>query len=229
MKIAVVTAIFGGKDTQKPFPPQSVECDYYCFTEENTPVPLPNLPDRLKAKYFKLQMHRVLPIYDAYVWIDGNIEVKSPDFVKVMTDGLDGIRIQRHHERQTIKEEIEFILSSENEYLTTRYGAQPLKQEYEWYLSQGMPEWATLYSCNIFAFRINEGRNSKKYTKICKEFFTKWWILVCEWSWFDQSAFSFLAHKRGFYSAYFDVLPISLGPMFDNPYFTLHPHTKPLG
>ena len=184
MKIAVVTAIFGGKDTPKPFPSQSVECDYYCFTEANSPVPLPNFPDRLKAKYFKLQAHRVLPGYDAYVWIDGNIEVKSADFVKVMTDRLDGIRIQRHHERDTIKEEIDFILASKNEYLTTRYAAQPLKEEYEHYLSKGMREDAPLYSCNVFSYTC--------FTPINRSIIERWWSLVLAWSWFDQSAFSFL-------------------------------------
>lgn len=238
MKIAVVTAIFGGKDTQKPFPPQSVECDYYCFTEENTPVPLPNLPDRLKAKYFKLQMEKFIPWYDTYVWIDGNIEVKSPDFVKKMTENIpfSPIVIQRHHERQTIKEEIDFILSSENEYLTTRYGKQPLKQEYEYYLKEGMPKNAPLYSCNIFAY--NARGNGASF------FMAYWWRLCLHWSWFDQSAFSYLAwmHNQDYdkykkiykkqgrkYQGNPVVNVINLGPMFDNPYFTLHPHTKPLG
>ena len=220
MKIAVITAVFGGVDAPKPFAAQSVECDRFYFTEANSPVPLPNLPDRLRAKYFKLQMHRVLPGYDAYVWIDGNIEVTSPDFVKVMTAGLecDDIVIQRHHERNTIKEEIEFILASENPYLTARYGAQPLKEEYEWYLKQGMPESARLYSCNIFAYiSINHA----------KRFFDNWWNLVLEWSWFDQSAFSYLVWKM--YKEFaFDAFDLNLGPMFNNPYFILHPHAKPL-
>ena len=106
MKTAVITAVFGGMDTPKPFAPQSVECDRIFITEENSPFPLPNLPPRLQAKYFKLQAHRAFPEYDAYVWIDGNIEVTSPDFVKVMTHRLSGIRIQKHHERKTIEEEI---------------------------------------------------------------------------------------------------------------------------
>lgn len=222
MKIAVVTAVFGGVDAPKPFAAQSVECDRFYFTEANSPVPLPNLPDRLRAKYFKLQMHRVLPAYDAYVWIDGNIEVTSPDFVKVMTDNLDGIRIQRHHERETIKEEIEFILTSENPYLTARYGAQPLKEEYEWYLSQGMPEDAALYSCNIFAWIINSGSDTRP-----ARFFDYWWRLCLEWSWFDQSAFSFLA--RVYLTKPIGIVGVvNLGPMFNNPYFILHPHAKPL-
>jgi hypothetical protein len=217
MKIAVITAIFGGKDTPKPFPEQSVPCDFYCFTEENTPVPLPNLPDRLKAKYFKLQAHRILPGYDAYVWIDGNIEVKSADFVKVMTDNLTGIRIQRHHERDTLEDEVDFVLLSTNPYLTTRYGNQPLKEEYEYYKLNGADRDALLYSCNIFSYHACR-----------RKFFTKWWLLVLEWSWFDQSAFAFLARKN-LYTKRECVRPIDLGPMFNNPYFTLHSHAKPLG
>jgi hypothetical protein len=218
MKIAVITAIFGGKDTPKPFPPQSVECDYYCFTEENTPVPLPNLPDRLKAKYFKLQAHRVLPGYDHYIWIDGNIEVKSADFVKEMVGefGPSGVVIQKHHERQYIGDEINFILASDNSYLTTRYGHQPLFEEAEHYQREGMPLDAPLYACNIFA---------RDRSDTTHEFFDSWWDLVLCWSWFDQSAFSYLAWE---FSEQF-VAWIDLGPMFNNPYFTLHPHTKPLG
>lgn len=212
MKIAVITAIFGGMDTPKPFPAQSIECDFFCFTEENSPVPLPNLPDRLKAKYFKLQAHRVLPGYDYYIWIDGNIEVKSPDFVKKMVEAAKyGIAIQKHHERETIEQEIDFILNSENIYLTTRYGAQPLKQEYEYYLSQGMPPNAPLYSCNIFCYNAAVD---------IPEFFDQWWRIVLLLSWFDQSAFSFLAW---FYNC---VATVNLGAMFDNLYFTLHHHNR---
>lgn len=209
MKIAVITAIFGGMDTPKPFAAQSVECDRIVITEENTRFPIPNLPPRLQAKYFKLQAHRVWPFYDAYVWIDGNIEIKHPDFVKIMTENLYTIRIQAHHERKTIREEIEFILASDNPYLTTRYGSQPLKREYEYYLALGMSENALLYSCNLFAY---------EKTELNALFFNKWWDLVLRWSWFDQSAFSFLTKLDPY------ITPFYLGEMFDNPYFTLHPH-----
>ena len=224
MKIAVLTAIFGGKDTPKPFPAQSVPCDYFCFTEENTPVPLPNLPDRLKAKYFKLQAHRVLPGYDAYVWIDGNIEVKSSEFVAKMVECFeyDEIAIQRHHERKTIGEEIDFIAASENPYLTTRYSREMLQDEYKFYLKSGMPAHAPLYSCNIFAWDNSDYQHPSP-----ADFFDEWWNLALAWTWFDQSAFSFLMWKH--WKDFEIVWQLDLGPMFDNPYFTLHSHTKPLG
>lgn len=222
MKIAAVTAVFGGKDHVKPFAEQSIPCDHYCFTEENSPVPLPNLPDRLKAKYFKLQAHRVLPEYGAYVWIDGNIEVKHPDFVARMIEAAgQGIAIQKHHERQTIQEEIDFILASENPYLTTRYREQPLRQEYRYYLAQGMPPDTPLYACNLFAWSRDSG--------YIDPFFNEWWSLVLEWSYFDQSAFSYLAWK---YRHSYAIVPVhtpDLGGMFSSPHFTLHPHAKALG
>jgi hypothetical protein len=213
MKILVLTAIFGGKDTPKPFPKQSIDCDYKCITEQNTPVPLPNLPDRLKAKYFKLQAHKVFPGYDYYVWIDGNIEVTSTDFVQKIIDATHGIAIQAHHERQTIKQEIDFILNSENPYLTTRYKEQPLKQEYEYYLSKKMSPSAPLFACNIFAWHYFQ----------C-DFLNGWWDLVLQWSWFDQSAFSFLFKKEPFC-----IDTVNFGPMLDNPYFKLHSHAQPFG
>jgi hypothetical protein len=138
-----------------------------------------------------------------------------------MTEGLerDDIVIQRHHERETIKEEINFILESENEYLTTRYGAQPLREEYEWYLRQGMPEGAPLYSCNIFAYNARQDLYWDATDPV--GLFDCWWNLVLAWSWFDQSAFSFLAYNDS------AVHTVNLGPMFNNPYFILHPHSKP--
>lgn len=209
MKIAVITAVFGDMDTPKPFATQSVECARIFVTEENSPFPLPNLPPRLQAKYFKLQAHRAFPEYDAYVWIDGNIEVTSPDFVKVMTEDLEGIRIQRHYERKTIREEIEFILASNNQYLRTRYGEQPLLREYEFYLNAEMPDSSSLYSCNIFSYPAHK-RNLLDW----------WWDMVLQWSWFDQSAFSYLNWMTAC------AKPVELGPIFNNPYYILHPHTN---
>jgi hypothetical protein len=211
MKIAVISAIFGDMEKEKPFVYQSVDCHRYVFTPANSPFPLTNLPPRLQAKYFKLQAHHVLPNYDAYVWIDGNIEVTNPDFVRCMTESLHRkIRIQKHHERETIFEEVAFILGSDNPYLTTRYGNQPLKQEYEYYLHAGMPHNTPLFSCNIFSWDNSIGN---------KYWFNEWWNLVLQWSWFDQSAFSYLHFKYAN-----SVETVDFGPMLNNDYFILHPH-----
>lgn len=224
MKIAVITAIFGSTDEQKPFCAQSmpdgVEVERFVFNEVNTPIPLPNLPPRLQAKYFKTQSHYIpaLKGYDVHVWIDGNIEVTNKGFIAALTYPLFSgdifkITIQEHHERSTIEQEIGFILDSmDNPYLAVRYGEQPLEDEYNSYLDNGMPPNAKLYSCNVFA---------RKVGKVSNTMFDEWWRLCVEWSWFDQSAFSYLADKASGV-----VAVVDMGGVCTSPYYTLHGHTQ---
>lgn len=232
MKIAVITAIFGNTDEVKPFcaqsMPEGIEVERFVFNELNTPIPLPNLPPRLQAKYFKTQSHHIpaLKGYDIHIWIDGNIEVTNKGFVVALVyplvDGtkqayeenrLSKITIQAHHERQTIEQEIGFILDSmDNPYLAVRYGSQPLEDEYNSYLDNGMPPTAKLYSCNVFA---------RKVGRVSNEIFDEWWRLCVEWSWFDQSAFSYIASRAE------DVVhTVDLGGVCTSPYYTLHGHTQ---
>lgn len=224
MKIAVITAVFGGMDSEKAFCAQSVpngvEVERFFYTEANSPIPLPNLPPRLQAKYFKTQSHHIpeLQDFDIHVWIDGNIEVTNKGFVAALTyplfsDVYTKVCIQKHHERNTIEEEIQFILNSmENPYLSTRYGNQPLEQEYAHYLSMRMEPNAPLYSCNVFA---------RKVGVVSNVLFNEWWKLCLEWSWFDQSAFSYIASF-----ADHTVHTVDLGGVTTSPYYTLHSHTQ---
>mgnify|MGYP000066526481 CR=1 FL=1 len=224
MKVAVITAVFDGMDKEKPFCEQSLPegfvCDRFFYTEDNSPVPLPNLPPRLQAKYFKTQSHHIpaLQGYDIHVWIDGNIEVTNKGFIASLTYPLFGdeyarVCIQKHHHRDTISEEIEFILDSmDNPYLKTRYGKQPLADEYAHYIGQGMPPTAPLYSCNVFA---------RKVGRVSNGMFDAWWALCVEWSWFDQSAFSYLAWSHGRM-----VHTVDMGGVTTSPYYTLHGHDE---
>ena len=223
MRIAVITAVFGGMDTEKTFVaqslPEGMEVERFFFTEENTPIPLPNLPPRLQAKYFKTQSHKVdvLKDYDIHIWIDGNIEVHNRGFVASLAYPLFNnvftkVCIQKHHERSTIGHEIEYILDSKNPYLVKRYGMQPLEDEYQYYLDKGMPDTASLYSCNVFARKVGAVSNTM---------FNEWWRLCIEWSWFDQSAFTYLANTMGD-----NVHVVDMGGVRTSPYYTLHGHTQ---
>jgi hypothetical protein len=224
MKIAVITAVFGGMDKEKPFcaqsMPEGVTVERFFFNEANSPVPLPNLPPRLQAKYFKTQSHHVpaLQGYDIHVWRDGNIEVTNKGFVAALTYPLFGdefakVCIQAHHHRDTIEQEIGFILDSmDNPYLKTRYGKQPLADEYAYYVGHGMPPTAMLYSCNVFARKVGAVSNAM---------YDAWWRLCVEWSWFDQSAFSYLAWLQGGM-----VHAVDMGGVTTSPYYTLHGHNE---
>lgn len=224
MKIAVISASFGCIDKKRDFAaqalPEGLAYDRFWFDEHNTPVPLPNLPPRLQAKYFKTQAHNlsVLSEYQVFVWVDANIEVTSTLFLeKLVAPLFDSynvkVAIQAHHERSTIEEEIRFILGSDNPYLNVRYDNQPLMGEYTHYINSGMPPTAPLYSCNVFARRNTKGSNAV---------FDAWWRLCLEWSWFDQSAFSYLAWSmiEG------GVYVVDMGGVVTSAYYTLQPHTQ---
>jgi len=222
MKIALITAVFGGTDIEKPFCAQSmpdgIEVERFFFCEANTPIPLPNLPPRLQAKYFKTQSHHIpiLQGYDVHIWIDGNIEVTHNLFARtliapLLSEKYAKVSIQAHHHRNTIQEEIAFITSSMgNPYLNVRYQSQPLQAEYDHYIQCGMPTTAPLYSCNVFARKIGAVSNTM---------FDEWWRMCVEWSWYDQTAFTYLAwQSQGV------VCTVDMGGVVTSPYYTLHGH-----
>lgn len=165
--------------------------DYFCFTERNLPYPLPNLGDRLKGKYLKINPHRFLNNYDNFIWMDGRIHAHNPKFTKFMTEPLKeyDIVIPFHQYRKSVYEEIDFIkhhMSEGNQYLITRYEHEPFDDELEFYKYQGLPESFPLYACGVFA-----RRNDEKLNRI----FRDWWLRSLEFTSFDQAMFSYIAWK----------------------------------
>lgn len=215
-KIAVVTAVFGGMDDISPIPPQSVEYDRFIFTEANSPFPLQGLSDRHKAGYFKLQTHQFLD-HRIIIWLDGNIEVTSPDFIAYLRDQIDFylMAIGKHPERADAYEEAAHIsqqLSKGDKYHTVRYDKSAIEKEGAYYSSQGYPQGFGLWWCGIFV-RWNWIRMNR--------FFDSWWNQSLRWANFDQNAFSFEVWKRGA-----GVNTIKWEPYFKNEYFTIKRHAK---
>lgn len=174
-------------------PEQTVPIDFYYYHDGNLPFPLPNIGSRLRSKYIKIQMHKFLPEYDIYIWIDGRCEILSKDFVKEMLIrlGKNDIAMFKHKERKNVYDEIDFILSKikiGNRYLTTRYANQSLDKEKQFYIDNGLPEDFQLYGSGIFI-----RKNNKKVNVA----FDEWWMRSIEFSYFDQAMFSFItfAHK----------------------------------
>jgi hypothetical protein len=111
MKIAIYTALFGGKDDLKKID-KSDNIDYIVFTDD------PNLTsDDFKiilcskknedpvrnAKYFKILSTKVLPEYDYSLWIDASITIKNIDINKLFNKYLENFDIALHkHPKETV-------------------------------------------------------------------------------------------------------------------------------
>jgi hypothetical protein len=188
---ALLTCNIGGIDQVVEPVAQTLPHDYYCFTEHNLPYPLPNLGDRLKGKYLKINAHRFLPKHDSYVWIDGRIVVDSPDLMKFITEPLQDydIVIPTHEYRSNVYDEISFVLehmAQGNKYLLARYAHEPFMDEWNFYKSEGLPKTFPLYACGCFARRADDKVN---------RVFRDWWLRSIEFTSFDQCMFSYIAWK----------------------------------
>jgi len=180
MTTALVTAIIGGIDEVKPVPEQTVPFTRYLFTE-----PLDGNNPRQQALYYKTQIHKTCEA-DLYIWIDGKVQITSPDFIKQCVDalGFGNISILKHHERNCIYKEVDHIemcISKGNPYLTPRYAHRPLRKQVEAYRTQGYPVNAGLNDCCIFIVR----------GQTMADIFDKWWY-ECQMDWFDQISIRFL-------------------------------------
>lgn len=191
MKIALITANIGNFDQIKGIPRQTIDVDYYCYFDNNLPFPLPNLNNRLKSKYVKIQTHRFLPNYDAYIWIDGRVEITADVFCEEMIKGLgdNDVAIFDHPERSTVNEEMGYMQEQfrlGNHYLLSRYGNQDMKAEDIFYQREGMGKYP-LFACTIFARKNNEKVNAA---------FNEWWRRCIEFSYFDQTMFTYAGYKH---------------------------------
>lgn len=217
MKILIITANIGGFDTPKNFIEQSLKCDFISITENNLPRPMTTLDDRMKAKYFKLQTHKLYPDYDAYIWMDSAFQIKSEGFANRMIAELvnHDIAVTKHPDRNCIYTEAEFVLQGiikGSNYLIPRYSKSKINVERNYYESLLYPKDNGLYACGLFARWNNEKLNS---------FFDKWWNSCLMWSAFDQLSFPVLAQQNNI-----RINGIAFDKYTDNQFYQIIKHTK---
>lgn len=192
MKVAVITANIGNVDHCLGMPRQSVEVDYFYYTENTLPYPLSNLDNRLKARYLKSQSHRFLKDYDVHIWVDGRIKIEGNNFVQIFLEQLENhdIVLYNHFDRKTVYEEMEYIIEqmvNGSNYLLSRYGNQQLIKEALFYKEKDLPKEFPLFMGGFFARLNNEKVNRA---------FDEWWLRQIEFSYSDQTMLSYICWEN---------------------------------
>lgn len=209
MRIAVITANLGGIDAIHPIAEQDISFDRFYITDENNQFPFHTSNSRLAAKLYKICPHRIFYQYDVYVWVDANIEIKSPSFIRELVElSTKDIAISRHPFRETIGEEADYIaaqVTAGNAYLSTRYNADSIIKEAEVY-----GEFLPLYWCGIFA-RVNRPD--------INSIFDQWFIDNVQWTNFDQLSFPY-----NFYPGQLKIM--QWGDFYENSHYKIHKHKK---
>lgn len=215
MKVAVVTAIFGGYDDLKPHP-EIPGVDFICYTDNPTPVAgwdvrktatLPSSHPRLEAKYWKMFAALLLPAHDFTVWIDGSFLIHSPSFVAeaVACIGESGIAMFPHPWRDCIYDEADASVG------LLKYQGLPIYDQVAEYRKEGHPEHWGLWATGAIA-RAN--------TAAVDDLMEAWWAENEKWTYQDQLSFPVVCRRMGVRP---DVFPHHL---VTNPWTAIHGHHR---
>ncbi len=231
-KVAVYTTIFGGYACLYPVPKQSVDADFICISDSldvlhATPsneqsdgqrwkiipvqYPTTDLPARLRAKFFKLFPWEAYTLdrYDILIFVDGSIEITSPDFVIHCLDSLgdQDMALYTHPDRDCIYEE-----AIESKPLV-KYQSQNIDGQIEFY-STIYPRHGGLFACGVMVRRI--------HSATLREVMAKWWWEIIKWTYQDQLSFPVICKLTKFKPNLFP------GNQYKNAFFKVHWHDDKL-
>jgi hypothetical protein len=214
MKVAVVSAIYGGYDHPKAPVPQDHPCEFVLVTDDPTPVdgwqvvyePRPQLHPRLAAKVPKCRPDLYADA-DAYLWVDGSIEITSPGFVTACVGHLEVGPVAQfpHPLRSSIAAEAEASMAM------AKYHGLPVREQAAHYIKSGYPDGWGLWETGIIA-RRRDGLG----------FGADWLTEQVRWTYQDQVSQAPVMWAAG-------VRPIDLpGLATKNPWTRYRHHTSEL-
>ena len=210
----VITGIYGDVDVPKEPWPQTVETRWV-FVSDRLDKPggydefIYDEPDfrhpRLQAKEPKLRPWKFVPEEeDAWIWIDGSMQVISKTFVAevlhVVADwGLIGQ--WKHPDRDCIYPEADLSAT------LPKYAQTPVLDQVEHYANQGHPPHWGLWATGLIV-----------YTKQLDYLADLWWAEMNRWGYQDQISQPVALRRAG-------IRPVELPyDLRGNPWITLHPH-----
>jgi hypothetical protein len=145
-----------------------------------------NSSNMLKAKYYKLQSHKidVLTKYEYIIWIDASIEISNSNFVNdimsIIRQNISNIYLFEHSQRNNIKDECN---SSRR---MAKYSDQNMEEQIKHYYDSGFVD-SKLYECGFFIYRKND---------ITIKLFDDWWNEVIKYTFQDQLSFPYVLWKN---------------------------------
>lgn len=204
-----------------------IECEYCKFNEEekkeisdviyNKGMTRPNV---MKARFVKTQFYRLQKVKEfnpnIVIWIDANMQIIKDDFHHLIKDLLNDsvICTYPHNFLTNYIQDLDFTLEVETSGMIKRYGDEPIQQQKEFYIAEGLTEEFTNekeYLCaGIFGIIINkQGIN----------LLDLWWQDILKWSIHDQVSLFYILFKHNIKNSY-----IRSGNIMESDYHWLWDH-----
>jgi len=149
----VYTAIYGGFDELIEPVAQDIDVDWICFTDDASlrsdtwrviVEPAKHEDPRLAAKWPKMLPDHALPDHRWTIWVDANLAIDSPSFVReALTYQRNGIALFRHPQRYCIYHEAFACLRR------TDCRVMPVIEQVRSYRDIGHPPRSGLYACGV--------------------------------------------------------------------------------
>lgn len=180
-RLVVYTCVTGGYDTVRRPSILPEWADWKAFTEADYP----------DCRYPKLNPHEVFPDYEYSLWIDGNIDIVSPEFWTVVEDMIArGVQYAgiAHPQRDDVFEESLRILKNDRETLCK------LVKVAKFLRAEGMPRHFGLNE-NCIILRAHNAPEVVEFDKL-------WWQMFSRFSRRDQMTWSYCAWKSGLQTEY---------------------------
>lgn len=122
----VLTANLGGFDKQIKNVKQTMDHDFFRFTDENFPPRHGSMTPRLQARIPKTSGWQMKPGYEYYVWVDASCILAREDSLEWLINKCEDsdFVVFKHPNRNSIKEEADYLkerLAKNCPYITPRY------------------------------------------------------------------------------------------------------------
>lgn len=213
MKVAVVSAIYGGYDQPAVHPPQTVDTEFVLITDREIDAPMwlwrvvveprPHMHPRLAAKVPKCRPDWYVDA-DVWIWLDGSATLKREDSVEQLLTVAGPLAQFVHPERNSITAEA--AVST----MLGKYAGQQVTEQAAHYVKRGHQDdwglWAT--GCIVY-------RRSYDFATVGRA----WLAEQVRWSYQDQISQPPILAGYGMRPG---TIP---GNLWDNPLvqFSVHP------
>jgi len=190
-KVAVVTANLGEFDPIFEYVKQSVDYDFYRFTDENFPPRSRAMTPRMQARILKCFMWQIVPGYKYYIWVDGSCSMWHEDSVKWFLEQCSGCDAAffKHPDRNTIQQEADFLkkcLARGSPYILSRYSGEWIDEQMAEIKDDKEFVDDTLYASTAFVYK-----DSEQIHKVMRE----WWYHISRYHIIDQLALPYVLQK----------------------------------
>lgn len=194
-EVIVLSASLGGFDKPVKHVKQTVEADYFTFTDDNFPPRDKSMTARLQAKIPKMFGWQLKPGYKFYLWLDGNLRLAHPESLQYFLDTVKehDIAVLKHPRRDTIHWEYRYnwrglFNNAPSNYLRARYTNEFLDEQYE--VTKNDPD----YKDDLL---VNGGIIMYRNTSKVQDMFKEWWYHVTRYLVMDQLSFPYVLKKSG--------------------------------